>query len=414
VTARSWTPRAALAAGVAALALALGACGGDDATSTAGAGSVAETSRTTEKTETTARVARVARVAINAAAGGFDAQKVYADAAPSVVTILSVFGDPDAALAQAQAGQGSGFVIDEEAGEIVTNAHVVTDAAESGAVADSDINTASEVFVEFGDRNQVPAEIVGYDPNADIALIKVDPDGLDLQAIGFADSDSVEVGAPVAAIGSPFGQEQSLSTGIVSATDRSIESLTQFNVDGAIQTDASINPGNSGGPLIGADGDVIGVNQQINTTSGGNEGVGFAIPSNLASRSVDDLRDDGTAEYAYIGVKSQALYPQLAEQLGIDAPTGSLISSVVPDGPADQAGLQGRAEGEDSTIEFQGREIRVGGDVITAVEGEDLVTENDLSRLISQFSPGESIKLQIIRDGEAMDVDVELGSRPTG
>ena len=163
-------------------------------------------------------------------------------------------------------------------GEIVTNAHVVTDAAEAGAQAAGDINEADEVYVEFGDRNQVPAEIVGIDPDADIALIKVEPDGLDLDPIEFGDSDAVEVGTPVAAIGSPFGQEQSLSTGIVSATDRSIESLTQFRIDGAIQTDASINPGNSGGPLIGADGKVIGVNQQINTTSGGNEGVGFAIP----------------------------------------------------------------------------------------------------------------------------------------
>ena len=139
-----------------------------------------------------------------------------------------------------------------------------------------------------------------------------------------------------------------MSVGIVSATDRSIDSLTQFKIDGAIQTDTSINPGNSGGPLIGADGRVIGIDQQINTTSGGNEGVGFAVPINLVKRSVDQLRENGKVEYAYIGVKSQPLYPQLAEKLGIDAPTGSLISSVVPGGPADQAGLQGRSDGSDS------------------------------------------------------------------
>jgi len=403
--------RPAVAAGAAALALALGACGDDDSvTSTSGS----ETS--TESTESTTSTAteRDRTVAIQTQIGGFDAAEVYADAAPSVVTITSIFGDPDEALLNAQAGQGSGFVIDAEAGEIVTNAHVVTDAGESGVATNQDINEADQLFVEFGDRNQVPAEIVGFDPNADIALITVDPEGLDLQEIEFANSDEVAVGSPVAAIGSPFGQEQSLSTGIVSATDRSIDSLTQFKVDGAIQTDASINPGNSGGPLIGADGTVVGVNQQINTTSGGNEGVGFAIPSNLALRSVDDLRDDGTAEYAYIGVKSQALYPQLAEELGVDAPTGSLISVVVEGGPADEAGLQGRDEGEEGNLEFQARPVKIGGDVIVAVEGEELVSENDLSRLISQYRPGETITLQIIRDGEEQDIEVELGARPTG
>ena len=206
----------------------------------------------------------------------------------------------------AQAGQGSGFVVSDD-GEIVTNAHVVTDATEAGG--GQPINEADEVYVEFGDRNQVPAEIVGIDPNADVALIKVDPDGLDLKPIGLGDSDSIQVGAPVAAIGSPFGQEQSLSVGIVSATDRSIDSLTQFKIDGAIQTDASINPGNSGGPLIGADGRVIGIDQQINTTSGGNEGVGFAVPINLVKRSVDQLRENGKVEYAYIGVQEPAALP---------------------------------------------------------------------------------------------------------
>ncbi|MCL4287844.1 MAG: trypsin-like peptidase domain-containing protein, partial [Thermoleophilia bacterium] len=267
-----------------------------------------------------------------------------------------------------------------------------------------------EVYVEFGDRNQVPAEIVGTDPNADVALIEVDPEGLALDPIELGDSDSIRVGDPVAAIGSPFGQEQSISVGIVSATDRSIESLTQFRIDGAIQTDTSINPGNSGGPLIGADGRVIGVDQQINTTSGGDEGVGFAVPINLVKRSIDQLRDSGEVRYAYIGVRSQPLYPQLAEKLGIDAPTGSLISSVVPGGPADEAGLSGGSD--EPKIEFQGRKVVVGGDTIVAVDGEKLVAENDLSRLIAAYEPGDEVTLQIIRDGELMDVDVTLGTRP--
>jgi S1-C subfamily serine protease len=390
--------RLALAAGAAVLTVGVAGCGDDES----GSSTAAETDERSTPT-----------VAVESALGGFDSQRLYEQDSPSVVTILSVFGDPENAISQAQAGQGSGFVIDTN-GEIVTNAHVVTDAVETGAQTAGDINEADELYVEFGDRNQVPAEIVGFDPDADIALIKVEPDGLDLDPIEFGDSDDVQVGSPVAAIGSPFGQEQSLSTGIVSATDRSIESLTQFRIEGAIQTDASINPGNSGGPLIGADGKVIGVNQQINTTSGGNEGVGFAIPSNLVQRSVDDLRDDGKAEYAYIGVKSQPLYPQLAEELDVDAPTGSLISSVVDGGPADEAGLEEGDGGEDSKIQFQGRPVKVGGDVIVAVDGEELVAENDLSRLISEHRPGETVTLQIIRDGEEQEIDVELGSRPTG
>jgi S1-C subfamily serine protease len=402
VIAAGTSGRAPLAGALAILALALGACGDDEPTT-----STAADAGTSPTTVERARP----RVAVQTSSEGFDAQGVYADAAPGVVTILAVLGDPDTPLSQAQAGQGSGFVLNED-GEIVTNAHVVTDAAESGGSTDP-IQEASELYVEFSDRNQVPAEIIGFDPNADVALIKVDPDGLDLEPVELGDSDAIEVGQPVAAIGSPFGQEQSLSVGIISATDRSIKSLTQFNIDGAIQTDASINPGNSGGPLIGADGKVIGIDQQINTTSGGNEGVGFAVPINLVKSSIDDLRDDGEAEYAYIGVKSQALYPQLAEKLCIDAPTGSLISKVIPDAPADEAGLQGKDSGDDSTIEFQGREVATGGDAITAVDGEKLVAENDLSRLIAAHDPGEKVTLSIIRDGESMDVEVTLGARPS-
>ena len=142
----------------------------------------------------------------------------------------------------------------------------------------------------------------------------------------------------MAAIGSPFGQEQSLSVGVVSASDRSIQSLTDFRIEGAIQTDASINPGNSGGPLLDAEGEVVGINQQINTTSGGNEGVGFAVPIDLAERSIEDLRDDGEVSYAYAGVTTQPLYPQLAERLELEVETGAIVSEVVPDGPADDGG----------------------------------------------------------------------------
>jgi S1-C subfamily serine protease len=388
----------ALLAGIAALVLSIGvaACGGSDSD---GTGSAVATTTTTTTTSDSGSSRPVL-----AQGTGFDPQAIYSEAAPSVVTILSIIGD---AADPTSAGQGSGFVINDN-GEIVTNAHVVTDATEAGG--GQPINEADEVYVEFGDRNQVPADILGIDPNADVALIKVDPDGLDLNPIELGDSDSVQVGAPVAAIGSPFGQEQSLSVGIVSATDRSIDSLTQFKIDGAIQTDTSINPGNSGGPLIGSDGKVIGIDQQINTTSGGNEGVGFAVPINLVKRSIDQLRSNGKVEYAYIGVRSQPLYPQLADKLGIDAPTGSLISSVVSGGPADEAGLRGGSK--DDKVEFQGHPVIVGGDTIVAVDGQKLVAENDLSRLIATYNPGDEVTLTIIRDGKEMDVDVTLGARP--
>jgi S1-C subfamily serine protease len=392
--------RPVVIAGLLALLLAVGlaACGDDD--STGSSGSVATTTTTTTAADSGSGKPVVG------SGSDFDPQAIYSEAAPSVVTILSLVGDSSNPTS---AGQGSGFVISDD-GEIVTNAHVVTDATEAGGA--QPINEADEVYVEFGDRNQVPAEIVGTDLNADVALLKVDPDGLDINPIELGDSESVQVGAPVAAIGSPFGQEQSLSVGIVSATDRSIDSLTQFKIDGAIQTDTSINPGNSGGPLIGADGRVVGIDQQINTTSGGNEGVGFAVPINLVKRSVEQLRDNGKVEYAYIGVKSQPLYPQLAEKLGIDAPTGSLISSVVPGGPADEAGLQGSGSGEESKVEFQGRKVAVGGDTIVAVDGQKLESENDLSRLIATYDPGDDVTLTIIRDGKEMEVDVKLGTRP--
>lgn len=375
------------------------------------------TSTAVETTTTTAEAAQGdeegdgEKVAVQASVPGLDPQQIYADVSPGVVTVLSVFGGGGGGGAGGagggQAGQGSGFVLNDD-GEIATNAHVVTDATEAGGDA-GNINAADEVYVEFGDRNQVEAEVVGFDPDSDVALLKIDPDGLELEPIELGDSDAVAVGEPVAAIGSPFGQERSISTGIISATDRSIESLTQFRIEGAIQTDASINPGNSGGPLINADGKVVGIDQQINTTSGGNEGVGFAVPINLVKRSIEDLRDDGEASYAYIGVSSQPLYPQLAEELDIDAPTGSLVSSITPDGPADDAGLQG-CDGQ--PVRFQGSQVDVGGDVIVAVDGTELVAENDLSRLIAQNRPGDTIKLDIIRDGDEMTVDIKLEARP--
>jgi len=340
----------------------------------------------------------------------FDAQAVYERAAPGVVTVSSIFDGSSATDILGggggggpQAGQGSGFVISDE-GEIVTNAHVVTD----GQTGGGKINQANEVFVQFPDRNSVEAKVIGFDPFADVALIKVDPAGLDLEPVELADIKDVEVGEQVAAIGSPFGERQSLSVGFVSQLDRSIPSLTSFTIDGAIQTDASINPGNSGGPLLDSDGRVIGINQQIDTTSGGNQGVGFAVPVDLFARSVEQLREDGEVEYAFIGVGTRPLFPQLADELEVDADSGAIVESVTAGSPADDAGL--REGGQE--IDFQALPYTVGGDIVVSVEGEEILTEADLPRIIARLNPGEDVTLGIIRDGEEMDVDVTLGTRP--
>jgi len=333
------------------------------------------------------------RVIVETATSGFDAAAVYRKASPGVVTIRSLF--------DSGAAEGSGFVLNAD-GEIVTNAHVVTEEGTGSR------RPAEEVFVEFPDRNVVAAEIVGFDPFVDVALLRVEPGDVPLHPLALGDDAELQVGQPVAAIGSPFGEQQSLSVGVISATDRSVRSLTEFQIEGAIQTDASINPGNSGGPLLDAAARVIGINQQIETESGANDGVGFAVPISSIRRSVAQLEADGSAEYAYIGVSSQALYPQLAKKLGLDTNFGGLLATVVPGGPAEKAGLRGG----DENLQFQAGEYSTGGDVILEVDGHKVVGPEDLSRLISTFQPGDKVKLTVLRDGDKDEVEVTLGRRP--
>jgi S1-C subfamily serine protease len=334
-------------------------------------------------------------VAIETGAPGFNAAEIYKEASPGVVTIRSVFGG------SAGGAEGSGFVL-TDSGEIVTNAHVVTDESSGKRIP------AEEVFIEFSNRNILEAKILGFDPFADVALLKVEPEGFELHPLELGNDSELEVGEPVAAIGSPFGEQLSLSTGVVSATDRAVQSLTQFQIEGAIQTDASINPGNSGGPLLEEEAKVVGINQQIETNSGSNDGVGFAVPITAIKRSVAQLREKGHAEYAYIGVSSQPIYPQLAQKLGLDTEFGALVAQVVPGGPAAKAGL----EGATGTIRFQAAEYETGGDVIIEVDGHKVIEPDDLARLISLKLPGETVKLTILREGKRQEVDVTLGKRP--
>jgi S1-C subfamily serine protease len=339
--------------------------------------------------------------------GGFDAKAIYESESPGVVTVISVFGSDglDSILGgdDGAGGVGSGFVLNGE-GEIATNAHVVSTGE------GSQLRRAREVYVEFADGNQVEAEIVGADPNADIALLKIDPAGLRLRPLPLGESASVEVGEPVAAIGSPFGERQSLSVGVVSAIDRSIESLTNFAISGAIQTDAAINPGNSGGPLVDGEGRVVGINQQIKSRSGGGEGVGFAVPVDVIKRSIDMLRDGGEARYAYLGVSSVALYPQLIDKFRLDVEKGAWVQEVNPGGPAEDAGIQGGG----APVEFQAQSFRPGGDVITKVQDRPVEDSSDLANVISEFKPGQEVTLEVHRDGDTRQIKVRLAERPLG
>ncbi|HKH22261.1 MAG TPA: trypsin-like peptidase domain-containing protein [Solirubrobacterales bacterium] len=357
---------------------------------------------------TAAQAPTATQVVVQASDGSFNPAQIYKNVAPGVVTITSVFDQGAADLlgtGGGSAGQGSGFVVDKD-GDIVTNAHVVTSGGHLNGGGTP--HEAKQVFVEFGDRNRVAADIVGFDADADVAMIKVDPDGLDLEPVKLSDRSSFAVGEPVAAIGSPFGEEQSLSVGVISATDRTVEGLTNFGIDNAIQTDASINPGNSGGPLLDAKGEVIGINEQIASSSGSNSGVGFAIPVTSVRYSVDQLKDDGEVDYAYLGVTSESLYPQLADHLDLNAESGALISDVVDGSPADDAGL--RASNDETTFQLQ--HVKTGGDVVVAFDGKPVVQNNDLSELVAEHNPGDTVTLEIVRDGNRSSVDVTLGSRP--
>jgi S1-C subfamily serine protease len=335
--------------------------------------------------------------------GGFDPQRIYKEEAPGVVTVISLFGgDSLDDLDDASGGVGSGFVLNGD-GEIATNAHVVT----TGEVPD--LREARQVYVEFADGNQVEADVRGYDPESDVALLEVNPKGLTLRPLPLGTSADVQVGTPVAAIGSPFSERQSLSVGVVSAVDRSITGLTAFRISGAIQTDAAINPGNSGGPLVDADGKVIGINQQIKTNSGGGEGVGFAVPVDVAKRSLEQLGDDGEVEYAYLGVETVAIYPQLRERFDLPVGKGAWVQSVVADGPADDAGVRG---GSDRETVFQVRTYHSGGDVITSIDGRPVDDPDDLSSAVALLDPGATVRLEAWRDGERREVQIKLGDRP--
>lgn len=335
----------------------------------------------------------------------FDPAEIYRARADGVVTIYAIFpghgqgGDGAAA-------QGSGFVVDGD-GTILTNSHVITTAGE--VEVGTPVEPAEQVFVEFRDGDRARARIVGWDLFSDVGVIEVEPEGRRLAPVPLGDSDGVEVGEPVAAIGSPFGQESSLSVGVVSATGRSIDSLTSsYDVADAIQTDAPMNRGNSGGPLFDARGQVIGITAQIRSNSGTAEGVGFAIPIRTARRVLDQLRETGRVRYAWLGIKTQSLTPSLARELGLDVARGAAIQCVITGSPAQRAGLRGGSE----AAWVDGLQFTAGGDVVVAIDGVEIGTTEDVSRVVAtRLFPGNAVPFTVVRDGRSRTVTVTPGDR---
>ena len=334
------------------------------------------------------------------AGNGFDPARIYATRSEGVVTIYSTYSG-------GRRSQGSGFVVSDQ-GHILTNSHVVTSTDDDSGV----VTRASQVYVVFADGDRIPGSIVGWDLFNDVGVVKVDPKDHAIAPVPLGDSSRVVVGEPVAAIGSPFDQESSLAVGVVSATERSIPSLTSaYDVSGAIQIDAPINHGNSGGPLLDARGRVIGINAQIRSASGNAEGVGFAIPINAARRSMTQLISTGRVAYAYIGVTTQDVTPSLARRYELGAERGALIQSVVPRGPAERAGLRGATRRE----VFNGVPIELGGDLIVAFAGQPIERAADLARIVTdRLAPGETVSLTVLRRGKGKreDVRVRLVERP--
>jgi S1-C subfamily serine protease len=336
---------------------------------------------------------------------GFDPQQIFAARSPGVATIFAYFGDP--ADVDTQLSQGSGFVMSDK-GYVLTNSHVITNAGDP----QTRVRAAEHVIVEFADGDRVEANVVGWDLYDDVGLIRVNPDDHELSPVPLGRSAAVAVGEPVAAIGSPLGNENSLSVGVVSAIHRSIDAITasQYQVVDAIQTDAPITHGNSGGPLFDARGRVIGINAQIRSVTGrGNDsGIGFAIPIDAAKHSVAQLIAKGRVSYAFVGIKTDDMTPSLARALGYKVDHGALIVEVAGE-PARRAGLRAG----DELVDVLGiRDLATGGDVIVEIDGRPVRRADDVVRIVSfSLKPKDVAVFTVIRDGRRQKVAVTLGER---
>jgi S1-C subfamily serine protease len=327
---------------------------------------------------------------------GFSAARIFADRSSGVVTVFAYFGGIGS--------QGSGFVVDRN-GTILTNAHVITNAGETTGR----VQPASTVYVEFADHDRIAARIVGWDVFDDVGVLRIDPGAHPLAPLPLGRSAPVVVGQPVAAIGSPLGNADSLAVGVVSAVRRSIAALTapSFQLSDAIQTDAPLAHGSSGGPLLDAAGRVIGINAQIRTDQGGSAGIGFAVPIDAARRSLRQLLTKGHSTYAYAGVQTEDVTPSLARHLHLPVEHGALVDRVTPGGPADRAGLRGGTVQEP----FLGETIWRGGDVVTSVNGTPVSDADCLVRIVTSLEPGTTARFAIVRGGGRHVVSVRLGAR---
>ena len=335
-----------------------------------------------------------------AGGGGLSVNQVYDRTSPGVAYIeasgVSAQGpiDPFGGAPPSQTATGSGFVIDED-GHIVTNAHVV--------------DGAGDISVKLGDDEETyDAKLVGEDASTDIAVIQVDAGSDVLEPLALGESNGVDVGDPVVAIGNPFGLDRTATAGIVSALQREIQAPNGFTIRDVIQTDAAINPGNSGGPLLDATGRVVGVNSQIESSSGGNVGIGFAVPIDTAREVAQQLISNGEVQHAYMGITGADLIPEIADVVNLDADSGALVQSVVPGSPADKAGI----EAGDATVNVGGQRVRVGGDLIVAVDGDEVQDMGAVISAVDARRPGDELELTVLRGGEERTVKVELTERP--
>jgi S1-C subfamily serine protease len=323
--------------------------------------------------------------------------QVYEESAQGVAFIESqgVSEQSPTPLGGEGTATGSGFLIDD-AGHLLTNAHVV--------------DGASSVTVKFGDGDEIEAEVLGADDSTDVAVLEVDPASLSADPLRLGDSSAVKIGDPAIAIGNPYGLDRTVTSGIISALQREISAPNGFTISHVLQTDAAINPGNSGGPLISGDGEVIGINSQIATggTSTGNVGIGFAVPIETARSVAEQIIEDGSVEHAYLGISGADVDPTVAEALDLPVDEGALIQQVTPGGPADEAGLEAGSD----TAQLEGARVRVGGDVVTGIDGEEITGMDDLIAAIDSHQPGDEVTLDVIRDGEEQQIDVTLGDRP--
>jgi S1-C subfamily serine protease len=330
--------------------------------------------------------------------GAFDPSALYRLRSPGVVTVYSEFGTTEA--------QGSGFVVTSK-GAILTSSHVITNAGDQGAGQHA--TAASHVYVEFADHDRVQAGIVGWDVFDDVGVLQVDPSEHALAPVALGRSSTVRVGEPVAVIGSPFGNENSLEVGVVSGIRRSIDSLTSsFRLADAIQVDAAITHGNSGGPVFDSAGRVIGIAAQIRTDSGQPEGVGFAVPIDSARRSLIDLLTTGKVSYAFVGVRTMGVTPTLSRRLGLRVVRGALIVRVEAGSAAAHAGLR---QGS-SQREINGQTVQAGGDLILAIDRRPVRTGEDVARIVTQdLRPGQTARFTVLRGGKRIVVPVRLGAR---